>query len=123
MFSLPGTRVLLQVAEDHEQEFPRAAHVRCHGMVCTSPFRIKSLMQKLWMMKLGWDEIIPQQLSDEWTKWQQELSALTDHSIPRRLFSQDQSRLSIQLHGFSDASLDGYGCVVYIRTVYVDKLF
>ena len=49
-------------------------------------FRIKSLMQKLWMMKLGWD---PQQLSDEWTKWRQELSALTDHSIPRRLFSQD----------------------------------
>ena len=83
-------------------------------------FRIKCLMQKLWMMKLGWDETVPQQLSDEWTKWRQELSALTDHSIPRRLFSQDQSRLSIQLHGFSDASLDGYGCVMYIRTVYVD---
>ena len=35
-------------------------------------------------------------------------------------FSQDQSWLSIQLHGFSDASLDGYGCVVYMSTVYVD---
>ena len=63
---------------------------------------------------------MPPNLAEEWHLWRTGLPELTEQPIPRRVFSSNQSRVILQLHGFSNASLLGYGCVVYLRTVYQD---
>lgn len=76
----------------------------------------KILMQRLWQLKIDWDESIPHQLHNQFIEYQKQLSTLTRLQIPRRVISIDQYS-DIELHGFSDASQNAYGACVYIRAV------
>ena len=80
----------------------------------------KILLQTLWKEKLSWDDQVLEQLADCWRKWIEGLLALFNHPIPRRFYSNEMEKVSVQLHGFSDASKVGYGAAVYIRIVYKD---
>ncbi|XP_057294522.1 uncharacterized protein LOC130623032 [Hydractinia symbiolongicarpus] len=59
----------------------------------------KLIIQSLWKSKIDWDEEIPTELKT---------------SIPRWLKLQSNNQL-IQLHIFSDASINAYGAVAYLR--------
>ena len=43
---------------------------------------------------------------------------MSEIRIPRYYFSPEHSIVSQQLHGFSDASMQAYAAVVYLRTEY-----
>nr|XP_018913598.1 PREDICTED: uncharacterized protein LOC109041647 [Bemisia tabaci] len=72
----------------------------------------KNLIQHLWLQKIGWDEPLPTHLHTMWGKFLAELPALEEIRIPRHFCPQGRS---IQVMGFSDASLLGYSAVVYAR--------
>lgn len=75
----------------------------------------KCLMQRLWQLKVGWDETIPSDLRSLWESFILELPLICKFSIPRLipvLYS-----TQCQILGFADASERAYGCVIYVRTV------
>ena len=77
--------------------------------------KVKILLQRLWESKLDWDEPVPESIGDSWCKWRSQLKLLTRVHIPRCYFPKDVRIVSLQLHGFSDASIDAYAGVVYLR--------
>ncbi|CAG7829316.1 unnamed protein product, partial [Allacma fusca] len=85
------------------------------GFLTPVTIRAKILMQRLWTMELGWDNVLPTPLLDEWHSLQKEISSLETIRIPRWISQTDNSLM--QLHGFSDASTKAYAAVVYLRTI------
>ena len=81
---------------------------------------VKILLQKLWELKLGWDDPIPDHLKVTWKRWTGELSSITEKPIPRKLFALSSEVVDLQLHGFSDTSMAAYGEVIYLRAHYTD---
>ena len=85
------------------------------GWFSPSIIMAKILLQRLWEMKVGWDDIIPSSICDKWLQWRSELVLLTTHHIPRCYYPKTVHVASMQLHGFSDASEQAYAGVIYIR--------
>ena len=87
---------------------------------------MKILLQRLWELKLEWDEPVPQEVHDVWFRWRSELPSLATKTIPRCHFPKTAHITSIEIHGFSDASEDAYSGVVqllagllhHVRTVF-----
>lgn len=75
----------------------------------------KLIIQKLWQLKLSWDESIPLDLHTEWIKFQDEIHLLQAIKIPRLVIC--KGAFTIELHGFSDASEKAYGACIYIKSV------
>ena len=84
--------------------------------------KMKILLQRLWEIKLDWDDPIPEHIHQIWSQWRSELSVLTSIHIPRCYSLLKHDNLSIQLHGFSDASEEAYAGVVYVRIEYSNKV-
>lgn len=74
----------------------------------------KLIMQRIWQLKLGWDESLPLSEHTKWTQLQRDLSAINGIQINRSVTTfQNVKRL--ELHGFCDASESAYGACVYVR--------
>lgn len=86
------------------------------GWIAPSTVMAKILMQKLWLEKIHWDDIISETLQDEWGKIRTDFVNVRDIKIDRWLGTTETNKMKTQLHGFSDASMQAYGAVVYIRT-------
>lgn len=69
----------------------------------------------LWLERVEWDELVPEHILEQWSKWRQELPMLSKFHIPRCYYPKSVTVASIQLHGFSDASEKAYSGVVYLR--------
>ncbi|KAL1447599.1 hypothetical protein WDU94_003635 [Cyamophila willieti] len=76
----------------------------------------KQLIQQLWCLNLSWDETPPPHIVEDWDTFQSQLPMLSNLSFPRHLFVVENCTL--QIFGFGDASIKGYGGVVYSRVVY-----
>ena len=76
---------------------------------------MKILLQRLWELKIGWDDPVPEQIYEVWARWRSELKLLSNKHISRCYFPRDAHIISTQLHGFSDASERAYAGVVYLR--------
>jgi len=77
----------------------------------------KIFIQQLWKAQVGWDDPLPPSLSQQWTTFNEELKGVTEFSIPRWLGCSSSSS-GIELHGFSDASQNALGAVIYLRTLH-----
>lgn len=75
----------------------------------------KILIQDLWKDGVHWDESISQHIHTKWTEFAQQLELVRQISHDRKLLIDECH--DIQLHGFCDASNDGYGACLYIRSV------
>jgi hypothetical protein len=84
------------------------------GLVSPIIMKAKIIIQKLWSLKLGWDESIPMDLHTLWNKFTYQLNLLHQLTIPRKVITFFPHEL-IEFHGFSDASQQGYGAAVYVR--------
>ena len=87
------------------------------GWFAPSIIKAKILLQRLWEQKVDWDDPVPQPIHHDWLQWRRELKLLADKNIPRCYFPKDAKIVSVQLHGFSDASEQAYAGVVYLRMV------
>jgi hypothetical protein len=82
-----------------------------------SPFtiRAKILYQKLWIRGASWDDSLAEEIRNEWQKWKEELEHLNLIRISRSFLTVlGLEIISIQLHGYSDASPNAYGAVAYL---------
>lgn len=70
-------------------------------------------MQKLWLAKLGWDEVIPQNLITIWRQFCNNLHHINDIRIPRHVITSEYK--TVELHAFCDTCERAYGACVYIR--------
>lgn len=76
----------------------------------------KVFIQTLWRSNLGWDETLPQALIQQWKTFDEDLRGVSEFSIPRWLGTSSSSQ-GLELHGFSDASQDALGAVLYVRSI------
>ncbi|KAM8703782.1 hypothetical protein ACLKA7_008418 [Drosophila subpalustris] len=70
----------------------------------------KIILQELWILKLHWDESVPQALCQAWKSFAASLPALESLAISR--FCLQSNNEELQLHGFCDASIRAYGCSI-----------
>ena len=87
------------------------------GWFSPTIIKMKILLQKVWELKVDWDDSIPDSIRDIWLKWRTELFSFANKSLPRCYYPKEAHIVSFQLHGFSDASEDAYAAVVYLRMV------
>ena len=78
---------------------------------------MKILYRDLWQAKLDWDDEVDIEHRKRHRKWREELHILKEVRLPRHYFNH-RKPCSIQLHGFSDASKEAYGAVIFIRATY-----
>ena len=90
------------------------------GWFSPSIILVKILLQRLWELKVDWDDVVPQSVREIWLQWRKELTLLSTKHIPRYYFRKDSHIVSRELHRFSDASELAYAAVVYLRMVNSD---
>ncbi|XP_043865270.1 uncharacterized protein LOC122757385 [Drosophila mojavensis] len=88
------------------------------GLVAPIIVTAKIILQELWIVKLQWDESVPQNLYLAWKSFAASLTSLESLKIPR--FCMQPNTKELQLHGFCDASIRAYGCCIYACTVAAD---
>ncbi|XP_074030835.1 uncharacterized protein [Leptinotarsa decemlineata] len=91
---------------------------RCYdpiGLIGPFIFYLKLLVKELWRLKLGWDDEPPDEISRRWNRVRSEWSELHSFQVRRSLGAEADNPVIIL--AFGDASQDGYGAVVYLRTI------
>ena len=74
----------------------------------------KIMLKKLWQHQTSWDTPAPDVIKESWQRWITQLPAIGSHVISRK-YTLSTECISQSLHGFSDASQEAYGAVVYIQ--------
>lgn len=72
--------------------------------------RAKIIMQRIWKLELEWDDIVPQEIVNDWKTIWDPIKLLERMRIPR--WVQTTSDVQLQIHGFSDACFQAYGAAV-----------
>ncbi|XP_078051367.1 uncharacterized protein LOC144477514 [Augochlora pura] len=71
----------------------------------------KILLQKLWTMKVDWDESLPMETHTEWRKYYLALPLLNNVVFQRKTIA--TGAREFELHGFCDASERAYGAFLH----------
>ncbi|XP_037959196.1 uncharacterized protein LOC119688595 [Teleopsis dalmanni] len=74
----------------------------------------KIMMQELWLLRVDWDESVPQNLHSAWKTFIQDLTTLSSVKVPRYCLSINYQQVDV--HGFCDASIRAYGCCIFLRS-------
>ncbi|KAL7878212.1 hypothetical protein SRHO_G00048550 [Serrasalmus rhombeus] len=78
--------------------------------------KVKQLQQELCHRGFGWDEPLPQSVSDWWMEWTSSLEKIKSFSVPRCLKPHGYGvTRCAELHHFPDASESSYGSVKTAR--------
>lgn len=85
------------------------------GLLAPVIFQAKHMMQSVWKANIAWDEELPTDILEPWTRFVMDLHELQWVRIPR--FIHTRRGLQCVLCGFCDASELGYAAVVYIKLV------
>ncbi|XP_053598021.1 uncharacterized protein LOC106693372 [Microplitis demolitor] len=83
------------------------------GFLAPIIVRAKMFMQKLWLQNFDWDATLSPSLLQEWNLFRDELHQISKIQIPR--WNHVKNGVSIELHGFSDASQLAMAAVVYLK--------
>ncbi|XP_075169321.1 uncharacterized protein LOC142241438 [Haematobia irritans] len=76
----------------------------------------KVIMQKVWKCGVSWDEVLPENIYNQWKYWLQQLAKVKEFSVPR-YYAVGFSDSNIELHVFVDASEEAMVVVAYWRVV------
>ena len=87
------------------------------GLLQPILINLKRMLQEICKQKLSWDELLPDDFRNEFEKIMFSLQDMERISIVKNTLLQSDSQQEIELHGFSDSSLQSYGVCVYFRTV------
>ncbi|CAH2227634.1 jg22410 [Pararge aegeria aegeria] len=83
------------------------------GFLSPVTIHAKSLIQKLWILGIGWDQTPPDEVIRAWNTYQTQLLQLSQLRIPRKITCENVR--SYELHGFADSSETAYGAVIFLR--------
>lgn len=89
------------------------------GLLAPFTTQGKMLIQDLWRCGCDWDQAIDDDSYKKWRSWVSVLPKIADLEIPRSYFGMVQSKDfgHIQLHIFTDAGENAFGCAGYLRIV------
>lgn len=85
------------------------------GLIGPVITRAKIFIQKLWQLKLGWDDPIPQEFLVSWYQFCNNIHLLDSLEFPRHILIRD--RIYTEIHVFCDASQIAFGSCIYFRSV------
>ena len=85
------------------------------GIVSPVTLQGRVLVQKLCSMSCGWDDVIPEELADEWARWLSGARQLDSVRLERDISGPPGVVLSTELHIFADASETAHAAVAYVR--------
>ena len=92
------------------------------GLITPVTTPLKVFLQELFKRKLGWDEPLPEELSNQWKKVLSGFEHTTQISVPRFYFGENKTKPEkIELFGFCDSSESAYAAVVYARITENEK--
>ena len=87
------------------------------GLISPVSLLLKIQFQRLWESSVGWDELIPEDIHQEWSSVVNGLSDLARIQKPRWYFCESNSSPKIEIHAFCDASEKAYGAIIYLRSL------
>ncbi|GFX19904.1 integrase catalytic domain-containing protein [Trichonephila clavipes] len=73
----------------------------------------KLILQKLWVLKLEWDEPLSNPIAKEWNDFVSTLPVIQNIHVHRLVIGKGR----IIIHGFADASTAAYGAVLYAQSI------
>lgn len=85
------------------------------GLLSPTIMVAKVLLQQLWLLKIDWDDAVPDDVARTWNRFVKSLSILNTIRVPRHAMGACAG--VIELHVFSDASQSAFGSCIYCRTV------
>ncbi|GBM97377.1 hypothetical protein AVEN_162002-1 [Araneus ventricosus] len=85
------------------------------GLLGPAIVKAKIYLQRLWLLKIDWDQPLPQKEAEEWRKFSVALRSVERVKVRRCAIHYNDA--SFELHGFCDASKDAYGAAVYLRSI------
>lgn len=86
------------------------------GLIAPVIITAKILMQQLWLLNVGWDDELPEDIVQKWKTFYDNLKQLQGLWIDRWAFG-CQNPVTVEIHGFSDASMLAYGACIYMKTI------
>ena len=86
------------------------------GFLCPIVPQAKLVFNKICILKTGWDSEVPVEVEKNWKSFLNFLKNLNNISFDRYLFADKNNFVSIELHGYCDASETAYSAVIYART-------
>ncbi|GFW55283.1 uncharacterized protein TNCV_116691 [Trichonephila clavipes] len=75
--------------------------------------KAKLILQKLWVLKLEWDEPLSNPIAKEWNDFVSTLPVIQNIHVPRLVIGKGR----IIIYGFADASTAAYGAVIYAQSI------
>lgn len=82
------------------------------GLVGPATIRAKLFMQRLWQLKIAWDEPLAPELAILWSTFLKDMQQINQISVNRQVLCNQAE--SVELHGFCDASERAYGACIYL---------
>lgn len=118
----------LTFSPDHGVQFPQhggytkrspndSGYIRPLGFVSLFVVSSTILFQEIWERNLCWDDVLMEQLLNDWIALGGELADLKEISAPRYYGRERLGNVTyLALHIYADASMVAYGAVVYLLT-------
>ena len=88
------------------------------GFFSPATLQSKLLLQRLWEMKVSWDDLLTTEVQQEWNQISQSLQKISEQSLPRLVGVGPGA--TNQLMVFTDASAKAYAAIVYLRSMTTD---
>ncbi|GFW22033.1 uncharacterized protein TNCV_4823151 [Trichonephila clavipes] len=90
------------------------------GLLSPCTVFMKIFYQNFWLTKTDWDSPIPQQLTEDWLRFQKAFNAINYLTVPRWVILTADN--IVELHGFADASSLAYAAAIYCRQKHNGKI-
>lgn len=84
------------------------------GLLSACTIFHKIILQRLWLLDIGWDDEVPKDIQNSWLEFYNETLYFAHIQIPRYIFC--SSPIHIAAHCFTDASQDAYGACIYLKS-------
>lgn len=85
------------------------------GLLCDIMLHAKIMVQDVWRIGCGWDELVPQEIFHKWSVWLTELKEIKKCRVPRCYSQHMMTTNAAELHIFADASEMAFAAVAYWR--------
>ncbi|GFQ95143.1 putative RNA-directed DNA polymerase from transposon X-element [Trichonephila clavata] len=89
------------------------------GILSAATLLPKIWLQEAWKTKLAWDDLLPPEVYNRFSRWLLEVACLSKIEIPRYIIVSGKS----ELHVFVDAPKNAYAACIFVRLVAWIKRF
>ncbi|GFW53362.1 uncharacterized protein TNCV_4075831 [Trichonephila clavipes] len=109
-----ATRTIQQLTRDEREHYPLAASVTIRDIYMDNILTgAKLILQKLWVLKLEWDEPLSNPIAKEWNDFVSTLPVIQNIHVLLLVIGKGR----IIIHGLADASTAAYDAVLYAQSI------